>query len=145
MSASRYSYDAWQQRREEAVAAAWQKGRADRGVADELDRFMTAAGQRLGEEGERAALRAASSGRSMELPGIGREQRDRLDEFARSFAETREAVTLSGRWEHRVEREAKEAERWQARQEERERRGLAREPEQDRERQKRERGLDLGR
>ena len=57
-------FDAWQRRREEAVAAAWQKGgRADRGVAGEPDRFMTAAGQRLGDEGERAALRAGSSGR----------------------------------------------------------------------------------
>jgi len=68
-----------------------------------------------------------------------------LDELARHFAETREAVTISAKWEHRVERETKEAARWQARQEERERRGLAREPEQDRERQKRDRGLDLGR
>jgi hypothetical protein len=54
-------------------------------------------------------------------------------------------VTLNARWEHRAEREAKDAERWQARQAERERRGLPREPEQDRERQRRERGLDLGR
>ena len=78
----------------------------------------------------------------MELLGVGREHRDGLDKLARSFAKTREAVTLSGRWEYRVEREAKEAERWQARQQERERRGLPREPEQDRERQREERGLE---
>ncbi len=59
--------------------------------------------------------------------------------------ETREAVTLSAKWEHRVEREAKEAETWQAHQQERERRGLPREPQQDRERQRRERGLGFER
>lgn len=47
------SYDARMRRREEMVAATWQKGRVDPHVAGELDRFMTAAGQRLGEEGER--------------------------------------------------------------------------------------------
>lgn len=109
-------YDARARRREEMVAAAWQKGRADPRVAGELDRFMLAASQRLGPEGEQAALRAAASGRTMELPGVGREHRAGLDELARHFAETREAVTLSARWEHRAEREAKEAERWQARQ-----------------------------
>ncbi|WP_428391579.1 hypothetical protein [Lichenicoccus sp.] len=105
-------YDARMRRRAEAVAAAWQRGRADPSVAGELDRFMTAAGQRLGEEGEQAALRAAASGKRMELPGVGREHRDSLDELARHFAETREAVTISARWEQRVEREAKEAARW---------------------------------
>ena len=54
-------------------------------------------------------------------------------------------MTLSKDWERRVEREAQEAEKWQARQEERERRGLTREPEQDRERQREGRGLRLGR
>jgi hypothetical protein len=56
----------------------------------------------------------------------------------------REGVTLSARWEHRVEQQAKEAVRWQARQEERERRGLPPEPEQDRERERQTRGLGLG-
>jgi hypothetical protein len=124
---------------------AWQKGRADLHVAGELDRFMLAASQRLGPEGEQAALRAAASGKRIELPGVGREHRDRLDEMARHFAETREAMTLSARWDNRVEREAKEAERWQTRQAERERRGLPREPEQDRKQRERDRGLDLGR
>ena len=54
-------------------------------------------------------------------------------------------MTLSKDWGQRVEREAQKAEKWQARQEERERRGLTREPEQDRERQREERGLGLGR
>jgi len=138
-------YDDRQRRREEAVAGAWQKGRADPHVAGELDRFFAAASQRLGEEGERAASRAASSGRRMELPGIGREHQAGLDELARCFVQAREGVTLNARWEHRVEQQAKEAARWQARQEERERRGLLREPEQDRERERQTRGLGLGR
>ena len=54
-------------------------------------------------------------------------------------------MTLSKDWERRVGREAQEAEKWQARQEERERRGLTREPEQDRERSRQERGLGMGR
>jgi hypothetical protein len=58
-------------------------------------------------------------------------------------------MSLSKDWGRRVEREAQEAEKWQARQEERERRGLAREPEPepepDRERRRQERGLKLGR
>jgi hypothetical protein len=70
---------------------------------------MSAAGQRLGEEGERAALRAASSGRRMELPGVGREHQAELDELARGFAQAREGMTLSAKWEHRVEQQAKEA------------------------------------
>ncbi len=81
----------------------------------------------------------------MELPGIGREHRDGLDELARHFVHVREGVTLNARWEHWVEQQAKEVARWQARQEERERRGLPREPEQDRERQREGRGLGLGR
>lgn len=106
---------------------------------------FAAASQRLGEEGERAASRSASSGRRMELPGVGREHQDGLDELARHFVQVREGVTLNARWEHRVEQQAKEAARWQARQEERERRGLPREPEQDRERERQTRGLGLGR
>jgi hypothetical protein len=138
-------YDARQRRREELVSAAWREGRADPRVANELDAFMTAASQRLGEEGEWAALRAASSGKRMELPGVGREHHSGLDELARSFAQAREGITLSAKWEHRIERDAKEAERQRARAEERERRGLTREPEQDRERQRQGRGLWQGR
>jgi hypothetical protein len=52
-------YDARARRREEMVAAAWQKGRADPPVAGELDRFMLAASQRLGPEGEQTARRFA--------------------------------------------------------------------------------------
>ena len=88
-------YDDRQRRREEAVAAAWQKGRADPRIAGELDRFFAAASQRLGEEGERAASRAATSGRHMELPGIGREHQAKLEELARSFVQVREGVTLN--------------------------------------------------
>ena len=138
-------YDARHRRKEELVSAAWREGRADPRVANELDGFMAAASQRLGEEGALNASRAANSGRRMELPGVGREHQAGLDELARSFIQAREGMTLSKDWERRVEREAQEAEKWQARQEERECRGLTREPEQDRERQREGRGLGLGR
>lgn len=137
-------YDARQRRKEELVSAAWREGRADPRVANELDGFMAAASQRLGEEGVRNASRAASSGRQMDLPGVGREHQAGLDELARSFTQAREGMSLSKEWGRHVEREAQEAEKWQARQEERERRGLAQEPEPDRERQRQERGWDLG-
>jgi hypothetical protein len=138
-------YDARQRRKEELVSAAWREGRADPRVANELDGFMAAASERLHEEGMRNASRAASSGRSMTVPGVGREHQAGLDELARSFVQGRDGMAHNAAWDHRVEREAQEAEKWQARQEERERRGLAREPEQDRERQREERGLGLGR
>ena len=138
-------YDARQRRKEELVSAAWREGRADPRVANELDGFMAAASQRLGEEGTRNASRAASSGRSMTVPGVGREHQAGLDELARSFIHAREGMTLSKDWGRRVERKAQDAEKWQARQEERERRGLTREPEQDRERQREGRGLGLER
>ena len=96
-----------QRRREEAVAGAWQKGRADPRVAGELDRFFATASQWLGEKGERAASRAASSGRRMELPGIGREHQAGLDELARHFVQVREGVTFNAQWEHRVEQQAR--------------------------------------
>ena len=66
-------YDARLRRREELVSAAWREGRADPRVANELDEFMAAASQRLGEEGMRNASRAASSGKRLELPDVGRE------------------------------------------------------------------------
>ena len=72
-------YDARQRRREELVSAAWREGRADPRVANELDGFMAAASQRLGEEGMRNASRAASSGRSMTVPCVGREHQAGLD------------------------------------------------------------------
>ncbi len=138
-------YDIRKRRTEAAVATVWHEGRADPRVAGELDGFMVAVRQRLGEEGERAALRAASSGRSMEVPGVGREHQAGLDELARSFAQGRDGVALSAAWGQRVEREAKEAERQRVRAEERQARGLPPEPEQDRERQRQGRGLGLSR
>ncbi len=138
-------YDARQRRKEAAVGAVWQEGRADWRVAGELDGFMAAVGQRLGEEGERAALRAASSGRDMAVPGAGREHQAGLDELARSFAQGRDGVALSAAWGQRVEREAKEAERQRVRAEERQARGLPPEAEQDRGRQRQGRGLGMDR
>ena len=138
-------YDDRQRRREELVSAAWREGRADPRVANELDGFMAAASQRLGEEGMRNASRGASSGRRMELPGVGREHQAGLDELARSFVQGRDGMAQSAAWDQRVEREAKEAERQRARAEERERRGLPPEPEQDPELERQTRGLGLGR
>ncbi len=80
-------YDARQRRKEELVSAAWREGRADPRVANELDGFMAAASERLGEEGMRNASRAASSGRSMTVPGVGREHQAGLDELVRSFVQ----------------------------------------------------------
>ncbi len=121
------------------------KGRADPRVANELDGFMAAASERLGEEGMRNAPRAASSGRSMTVPGVGHEHQAGLDELARSFVQGRDGMALSAGWDQRVEREAKEAERQRALADERERRGLPPEPKQDRERQRQERGLGVPR
>ncbi len=134
-------YDARQRRKEAAVGAVWHEGRADPRVAGELDGFMAVVRQRLGEEGERAALRAASSGRSMAVPGVGREHQAGLDELARGFVQGRDGVALSAAWGLRVERELKEAERQRVRAEERQTRGLP--PELPREGQSR--GFGLGR
>jgi hypothetical protein len=79
----------------------------------------------------RNASRAASSGRRMELPGVGREHQGGLDELARSFVQGRNGMALSAAWKQRVEREAKEAERNQARAAEREARGLSPQHEQE--------------
>jgi Ti-type conjugative transfer relaxase TraA len=134
-------HDARLRRQEEAVAGAWAAGRADPRVAAELDRFMAAANQRLGEEGVREALRAAHSGRSMTVPGIGKEHRIELGELARSVTLGRKGAEQSKAWEQRVEREAQATERERARQEERQRLGLPPESEKDRERQREGRGL----
>ena len=138
-------YDARQRRREELVFTAWREGRTDPRVANELDGFMAAASRRLGEEGMRDASRAASSGRRMELPGVGREHQAGLNETARSFVQGRDGMALSAAWDQRVEREAKETERQRAREERRQARGLPPEPEQERARQRGGRGLGLGR
>ena len=93
---------------------------------------MAVASERLGEEGMRDASRAPSSGRSMTMPGVGREHQAGLDELARSFVRARDGMALSAGWDQRVEREAKE----------RERRGLPPEPEHERQRQGRGMGLE---
>jgi Ti-type conjugative transfer relaxase TraA len=85
-------YDAKERRREEAVAGAWTAGRADPRVAGELDQFMAAVGQRLGEEGMRDASRAAGQAGAMKVPGAGPEQQAGLDVLARSFTLGREGV-----------------------------------------------------
>lgn len=71
-------------------------------MANKLDGFMAAASQRLGEEDALNASRAASSGRRMELPGVGREQQAGLDELARSFVQGRDGMPLSAASDQRV-------------------------------------------
>ena len=134
-------YDAQQRRQEESVAGAWTAGRADPKVAGELDRFMAAAGQRLGEEGMRDASRAAGHAGRMTVPGAGPEQQAGLDVLARSFKLGREGTEQSAAWGNRLGREAQAAERERTRQEERQRLGLP--PEKPREQQRK--GLGLGR
>ena len=109
-------YDAQQRRREEAVAGAWTAGRADPRVAGELDRFMAALGQRLGEEGMRDASRAAGQAGRMTVPGAGPEQQAGLDVLARSFKLGRVGVEQSAAWGNRLGREGQAAERERNRQ-----------------------------
>jgi hypothetical protein len=134
-------YDAKLRRQEEMVAGAWTAGRADPGVTGELDRFMAAVGQRLGEEGMRNASRAAGQAGRMTVPGAGPEQQAGLDVLARSFKLGREGTEQSAAWGNRLGREAQQAERERTRQEERQRQGLP--PEPSREQQKK--GLGLSR
>jgi Ti-type conjugative transfer relaxase TraA len=117
-------YDAQQRRQEKAVAGAWTAGRADPGVAGELDRFMAAAERRLGEDGMRDASRAAGQAGRMNVPGAGPEQQAGLDVLARSFRLGREGVEQSAAWGSRLGREGQAAERERNRQEERQRLGL---------------------
>jgi hypothetical protein len=134
-------YDAKQRRQEEMVASAWTAGRADPRVAGELDRFMAAAGQRLGEEGMRDASRAAGHEGRMRVAGAGPEQQAGLDVLAQSFQRGREGTEQSAAWGNRLGREAQAAERERTRQEERQRLGLPPEPLRD----QRSKGLGLSR
>jgi hypothetical protein len=134
-------YDAQQRRREEAVAGAWTAGRADPRVVGELDRFMAAVGQRLGEEGMRDASRAAGQAGRMNVPGAGPEQQAGLDTLARSFKLGREGVEQSAVWGNRLSREGLATERERNRQEERQRLGLPPEPPPEQQRK----GLGLSR
>ncbi len=134
-------YDARQRRQEEMVAGAWTAGRADPRVAGELDRFMAAVGQRLGEEGMRDASRAAGQAGRMSVPGAGPEQQAGLDVLARSFKLGREGTEQSAAWGNRLGREAQAAERERTRQEERQRQGLPPEPPREQQRK----GLGLSR
>jgi hypothetical protein len=121
-------YEAQQRREETMVAAAWTAGRADPKIASELDRFMAAIDQRLGEEGKRDASRAAGEAGRMRVPGAGPEQQAGLDLLARCFVIGRDASEKTAAWGNRVAREAQATERTRARQEERQSRGLPPEP-----------------
>jgi Ti-type conjugative transfer relaxase TraA len=134
-------YDAKERRQEEMVAGAWTAGRADPRVAGELDRFMAAAGQRLGEEGMRDASRAAGQAGRMRVPGAGAEQQAGLDVLAQSFQRGCEGTEQSAAWGNRLGREAQAAERERTRQEARQRQGLPPEPPRDQQ----SKGLGLSR
>jgi BID domain of Bartonella effector protein (Bep) len=133
-------HDAQQRRREEAVAGACTAGRADPVVAGELDRFMAAVEQRLGEDGMRDALRAAGQAGRLNVPGAGPEQRAGLDMLVRSVKLGREGVAETRAWGNRTEREVKRATRERTRQEERLRLALPPETPGD----QRRKGLGLG-
>ena len=135
-------YDARERRREEAVADAWNGRWHDPEVAKELDAFLGAARQRLGEAGVRDARRAASHDEPMTLPGVGAEHQAGLDAVARHLWHGLDGATLTHAWGLRLEREAQAAERARAWAAERERLGLPPEREQGRQREDRDRGFE---
>jgi hypothetical protein len=136
-------YTAQQRRQEAAVADAWVAGRVDPKVAGELDRFMAAAEQRLGEEGKQAATRAAGRPGEMKVPGAGAEQQAALDVLARRYTLGREGADKSVAWGQRVGREENKAEWETALQEGRQAQGLP--PEPSREQQQHRQGTGLSR
>ncbi|MCK8787869.1 Ti-type conjugative transfer relaxase TraA [Roseomonas sp. NAR14] len=114
-------------RRDARVALAWERGRRA-GVVEEIGRFLEAARARLGEEGVRGALRAASRGGAAEVPGAKREQARDLARLARgvSLAEEGAERHRSHGWrvqERQRERKAEVAAE-KARSAERQRHGL---------------------
>jgi hypothetical protein len=125
-------YSAQQQRQEAAVAGAWTAGRVDPNVAGELDRFMAAAGQRLGEAGKQVASRAAGRPGEMKLPGVGPEQQAGLDVLARSYKLGRDGADHGAAHGQRVGRAEKATERERVRQQAR---GLPPEPSRDQQKQ----------
>ncbi|MCB4824552.1 AAA family ATPase [Roseicella sp. GB24] len=78
-------------RRDARVALAWERGRRA-GVAGEIGRFLDAARARLGEEGVRGALRAASRGEAAEVPGAKPAQARDLARLARGVSLAREGA-----------------------------------------------------
>jgi hypothetical protein len=99
------------QRIERAVAGVWKAGRADPSIAGELDRFIAAAGQRLGREGTAAAYAAFTKGAPMTVPGAGKEDQAGLDALARYLTLGRQAQTRSAEWQDRLDYHARYAER----------------------------------
>ena len=89
---SRYVADT---RNRAAVARVWEMGQRNPTIAAEIDRFETAAEQRLGEEGIAALLRGAHEGRPS-LPGA---EPGRLRDLARGLATIRQ-----GRSDHQLQR-----------------------------------------
>jgi len=105
------SSDLHAQRIERAVAGVWKAGRADPGIAGELDRFIAAAEQRLGREGMAAAYAAFTKGAPMTVPGAGKEDQAALDALARYLTLGWQAQTRSAEWQHRLDYHARHAER----------------------------------
>ncbi len=89
----------------------WKAGRADPGIAGELDRFIAAAEQRLGREGTAAAYAAFTNGAPMTVPGAGKEDQAGLDALARYLTLGRQTQTRSAEWQDRLDYHARYAER----------------------------------
>ena len=130
-------------RRDALVAAAWQRGRRG-GVGEEIDRFLGRALERLGEEGMRAALRAAPGGHPVEVPGTTPEQRADLARLARGIALGREGSRRheAHRWRMAERQRERLAERERAAS--RQRLGLPpEEPRREQEAQRQGRGMRM--
>jgi Ti-type conjugative transfer relaxase TraA len=94
-------------RRDARVAAVWERGRRT-GVTEEIGRFLAAAGERLSEDGMRAARRAAARGEAANVPGAGHEQTANLARLARGVALAREGTDRHRAHGWRVEERRRE-------------------------------------
>jgi hypothetical protein len=114
------------------------------GVGEEIDRFLSRALERLGEDGMRAALRAAPGGQAVEVPGAKPEQRQQLARLARGIALGREGGERQGAHRWRVAERQRERAAERERVASRGRLGLPpEEPQREREGQRQSRGLRM--
>ena len=103
-------------RRAAGVAEQWAKGQADPAVAQEIDRFVVAAGTRLGPEGVAAALRAARGGPELAVPGTDFCDRAALQVIAQGLAAARDGPEQTAAHQGTVERQLREQDRLAERQ-----------------------------
>lgn len=100
-------WDAAEARRDARVSAVWQRASRS-GVAREIGRFMEAAWARLGEEGVRGALRAASRGEAAEVPGAKPGQARDMARLARGVSLAKEGAERHRSHGWRVEQRQRE-------------------------------------